>query len=720
MIKIELYIEGVKADMFADESVTISDRVKDSKDPGQLFTAYTRQFSLPASKTNNKIFKHYHNERVITRFDARRKASALIKLNGADKYKGYVKLNLVDLKDNKAFSYKVQFFGELTSLKDLFGEDMLHDLAYASLTVNTLNKYNHSYDLATVKAGLEDSLVYSAGSMVSGSDGEIIYPLISHTTQFTVSSSGFHEFGDTTTKLNYVDLKPALRVNKIIEAIEGKYNISFGGGFFDGDMFNELFMWLHRTKGYMGSDASGATDFNWFNYMVDLDYVSGDPDARPLTSYYQSSNRYSRYTVKFEVNPVETGNYSMYILTNKPGTTSASENESGTIEIELELDSLDFPIDSWNNYETIAWNPLFVVHTEGGITTFTPTMTVVRTYRDGFLDTEHIETSVYDATGAVTAVTDVIIGEQMPKLKIIDFMRGLFKMFNLVAYETQETDGTYLLNVKPLDDWYADGKTLDITEYVDITASTVERVAPYNVVEFKYKEPKTFLITRANELSNIDFGNSTIALTDDSYLFDGGKYAVNLPFEKMMFERITNETTSVLSQIQWGWFVDDQETQKEPTLGSPLLFFRVNRDATTDNITWADASTSADYNAPSNVNESLDQTINFNAEIDEYVQGDANLESLFKNYHATYIQGIFDASTRRKKVTAYLPPRIINGYKLNDKIVISGIEYSIDSININLQNGKSQLDLLRMSGFGEKFTVNKWVQVGWVDEGWVD
>lgn len=719
MILLQLYIDGVKADL-DDTSIKIINRIKDSKDPATLFTAYTHQFVLKASKTNNKIFKHYHDENVVTRFDARIKTSAVLKLNGADKYKGYIKLNGVDLEDNSPRAYRIQFFGELTSLKDRLGEDMLEDLAYTALTENTLNKYNHPYTQANVKAGFEDSLVYSAGSMVSGSDGEIIYPFISHTRQFEVSSSGLHEFGDNTKPLDYVDLKPALQVKPIFDIISEKYSINFAGDFLDSDLFKELFLWLHRNKGYMVSTSAGSTDLNWLSYMDDLDYDAGDGDQRPLNSYYVSAWKYARYEVEFEVAPVETGPYDMFVYTQKSNTFGALFGVTGTNTITLELNSQNYPPTGIGQWENIDWNPLFLVHTEsGGIVNFTPTITVTRYLKYDPFVPEVVTTSTYDASGAVTTLNDVIISEQVPKMKIIDFIRGVFKMFNLVAYERQiENSGEYEIVIVPLDEYYAQGKTVDITKYVDISNSSVERVAPYKTVNFQYTKPSTFLIKNANEISGIDFGNEKLTLSSDLYLFDGGDYKLELPFEKMMYERFINTTTEANTELIWGWFVDDQVNNPEPALGAPLLFLKNNRSCATDSVTWAATGTSTTFNAASNVSSDELQTIHFGAENDEFEQT-VNENSLFANYHSTYIQGIFDSSTRRKKVTAYLPPRIILNSELNDKIVISGVQYQIDSISTNLSNGKTQLELLRMSGFEEKYNVNNWVDVGWVDEGWV-
>ena len=63
----------------------------------------------------------------------------------------------------------------------------------------------------------------------------------------------------------------------------------------------------------------------------------------------------------------------------------------------------------------------------------------------------------------------VVITEQMPKLKIKDFLNGLFRQFNLTAY----VDFNNEIVVKTLDNYYAGGDTQDITQYVKTDEHTV-------------------------------------------------------------------------------------------------------------------------------------------------------------------------------------------------------------------------------------------------------
>ena len=61
MLKLQLYIEGKEVEMFKDESITLTQNITDVKKIDAVLTDYSRSFTVPASKNNNKIFKHFYN-----------------------------------------------------------------------------------------------------------------------------------------------------------------------------------------------------------------------------------------------------------------------------------------------------------------------------------------------------------------------------------------------------------------------------------------------------------------------------------------------------------------------------------------------------------------------------------------------------------------------------------------------------------------------------------
>ena len=133
MNNVELYIknadrEYVSVDIYDNETIQIEDSIQDVRDISKIFNTFTRDFKVPASYENNKLFKHYYNLNIDNGFDGRVKTEALIKVGGVDYKEGFLSMLGVSLKDNKPSSYKIIFQGLAISLKDKLQDDELKDL----------------------------------------------------------------------------------------------------------------------------------------------------------------------------------------------------------------------------------------------------------------------------------------------------------------------------------------------------------------------------------------------------------------------------------------------------------------------------------------------------------------------------------------------------------------------------------------------------------------
>ena len=726
----------IDADLNPEVNVSLNDSIKDAKDVGKVFTAYSNQFKLPASKNNNRIFKYFHNHNVLNGFDARRKHEAILKLNGFDFKKGYIKLNKVNLKDNAPLSYDIQFFGELSSLKDILGKAELRDLS-------SLNQYNHEYNVTNVRNGFEEGLdIYVAPDgtrfVTKDPDGDIKYPLISHTRLFEYDNQKFHRLlseeekaaGYTVAsadRLDHADLKPAIRVSKIFDAIEANFpKIKFNKDWINsvaarsGSPFDELFMWLHRDKGYLNYDIDPETPDPTFDTLVlnlwrnlkdgtgdnEYDYTSGDGDVRPL-QVSSSGISARKFSGTFEVEGTSSGAVWAKVFLKRNGvdyswlTTGATYSESGNVTIDFDIDE---------EYDG-DWEIITIVRCENSVGAVIPTLTITDvSIQYG------TRVSVYGGS-AVSLVENVLVPLCMPKKKVIDFLSDLFKMFNLVAYEVRHLDGTYEIFIESLDSYYLKGTAYDITQYIDISESNVERISPYSYISLRFPEKKTFLAINQEKITGDDFGNVEFRIdsfdegnnSTSEYLFDGGDYTIEPKFEKVMYERLENRSVApyTLSDIQIGLYVNDnKEDVPEPVVGEALLLYTVNEDlvSATEYIRWSDGNNSQKYNRPSNVKEDESQTLHFNEEFDEWTRL-TNPNSLFNNFYKTYISGIYSPYARRVIVDAHLPSLIYSKIELNDEVIINDIVFLIESIKTNLTTGKSSLKLLRATDIKPKYVV---------------
>ncbi len=678
--------------MFDDVGVTITDTIKDVRDVNKVFTEYSQTFSLPASKTNNKIFKHYYNNDIVGGFDARIRVPAKLQLNSIPFKTGYIKLEGVDLRDNKPHTYRITFFGNTISLKNLLGEDLLSDLEW----LNNFSTDENGDNLLWNPVFIEQYLTESVDDRTV--DG-VVYPnaiqvpLITHTQRLYYDSNTsspeldegdlhYHDAGGNHRHgVKWNELKFAIKLKIIIKAIENQYGIVFSSDFFDNDdSFQNLYMWLHRTKGAVttGSQITEYVSFveGWSNYVGSISRMSNN--ALTLTNAVIDSLVLNLQPNSGSINK----SYSVTVFQSGNvvyQSTSDSGNRSFNIPIAL-LSGYTVQVTSNQavSFDIVRWS----------------------------VDTYPNQSDTYDTAFNVAEVFIFNIQQQIPKMKVIDFLTSIFRMFNLVAY----VQGGEMV-VKTLDDFYASYNSYDITKYVDVSKSQTNVALPFREIVFTYEGLGTFLAKQHNQLFNKDWGKEEYKGSTYSgeslSIFSEGIYNYKIPFEHMKFERLIDLNTSGETDIQWGFCVDDNRSSY---IGKPLIFYMDLKTLTTDErisfVYEVDPVTNepenhkpiSSYYAPANSDLSRTQvsdrqSLNFSPEPDEWELEVTN-ETLFNNYHINYISSVFNESNRLTKITAYLPLRILYKYTLADRFIVSGKSYKINSIETDFYTGKSEIELL--------------------------
>ena len=677
MQQIQLYIQGQRVELFDDETVSITQSIQNVKDISKVFTDFSKPFTLPATKTNNKIFKHYYNFHIENTFDARKKVDAEIELNNLPFRKGKVKLEGVGLKDNKPNTYKIVFYGNTVTLKDLLGEDKLQALT-------DLNSETLVYNDTNVKAKLT----------VDPTTTDVIVPLITHTQRLTYDSSTGHSHGQegdggnlyydsghtgqNLHGVNYTELKYALRVHRIIEAIQVKYSeITFSDDFFNTTNvpYYNLFLWLHRKKGNVENlDGVNQSIVNSFTPTV----FDEDTESQIVnTSTLRISGVINYYrNVDLILTPDTTTTPPPYkVIVFKDGVEvyqSAVITSALTItKSDIELSQADYTIfiqaAADVNFTNINWSI---------------------EYQEPFSSPENTSYP----TGAFTHVSafDFTMTQQIPEMKIIDFLTGLFKMFNLTAYIEDN-----VVVVKTLNAYYSSGTSYDITKYVDVNKSQVNAALPYREISFYAEDTETFLAKKHEQLAGKTWGKSEYKGKQKELA--GELYKIVTPFSQLKYERLIDENTSNETDVQYGYFVDDNQ---DSYYGKPLLFYPIRQTSATE-ISFVNASGHeplTTYIIPSNsvyLNPATGKdNLNFYLEVNEYTATQDFKDTLFVKYYQNYILSVFDPTNRLTKVTAYLPLNILRKYNLSDRFVIKGNSYKINSINTNLQTGKSDIELL--------------------------
>ena len=662
MYKVELYIDGQRADLFQNENIEINLSVQNIKDISKVFGDFTQSFTIPASVQNNKIFKHYYNVDISGSFNASVRVDAFIEVNHNLFRAGVLELESVQVKQGQPYAYSVGFFSNVTSLKDKFGEDNLTDL--------DLSAYDHTYNDTNIEAGLN--------GYVSGTSNSIIYPLISPVANWiydsTSSDSGanniWYHNGHPEHGVFYYDLKPAIKLQKILDAIESKYSITFNSDFFDSADFGKLFMWCHRRAGYMFKDQEvGAT-----SELIELVSGGGTPfddtlhrfpvtaSANPaLIAYTCTATASTEYRIDVYINDIR------FSSTKHTGNVS---NIYVVLPTLLVGDYVDMRLAPSGDGQAVTV----------GVTA------------NWYADTGAV--TLLAATGITTAMTTagiVTLSDQMPEQKVSDFIGSLVRAFNLVIVPTG--NGQY--DIEPLDDWYAEGTTREITEYVDTEEVNINKPQLYRRISYKYNETEAILGEQYRLQNDIGYGDLRADFT-----FDGEEFDVEVGFDHMLFERLDNLNNG-LSEINVGKTIT---RELEPYIGNPFIFYASGTITVSSSLArygYIDMSNSENAKSSfwfaSNVNATtaanVTKTLNFGTEVDPYLlQGFS--QGLYNTYWKDYITDLYDTQRRVFKYKAQLPLGIMLALKVNDKLTIGERNYIINQLKLNLTTGEAEMELL--------------------------
>ena len=697
MRRLQLYIGNDRVDLFKDETVSLTQTIQNVKDIAKVFTEFTQTFSVPASRTNNKIFKHYYNFDISGGFDARKKSAARIELNDLPFKDGKIALQGVELKNNLAHTYKITFFGNTVDLKDILTDDQLSSLSFSDY-------YDRLYDFGTVTGVMQDGLT------------PFIVPLITHTNRL-IYNSGSHVAFDPEATINNLyhqgsgspsqngvywnEFKYAVRLQNIIEAIQTKYDITFSDDFFNdanNEQFSTLYMWLHRKSGSVERPT-----------QVDFVYTRLT-DLVPVQQQGISSVNNGVITVNIPNNGLEPNSLVINLTTLSPNNYSVQVIRNGGLVVgELNSVSGNQTLTILAGQDGFQNNSTYIIQI-GGVVTFNANDIDVFVNALAPSGVSAVDTYHNSLQFGTNQSKEFNIVEQIPKMKIIDFLSGLFNMFNLTAY----VDGDGTIVVRTLDSYYADStQVYNIDKYLDTTKSTSDVALPYNKINFSYKGLGSLLAKQFEQLTNSGWGSLSYTLDGDIFDAPSEPYKIEVPFEHMQFERLYDQGNSppTSTDVQWGYSVNEN---LQSYIGEPLLFYGISITEGTnirirDTVINNNVADITRYIIPSNsfsIAPSKSRfNIHFQNELNEYlanepdglVAGDNALgftDTLFENDYKEYIQDVFNFRRRLVKITAYLPMKVYYNLQLNDLIELGQDSYKINSMKTDLTTGKTEFELL--------------------------
>ena len=285
MRKVQIYIEGELLELFADEVISLTSSVQNVQDIAKVFTDFTQSFTVPASPYNNAIFQHFYESAVDGTIDHQLRREARIEIDLIPFRTGKIQIEKSNLKKGMVESYTITFYGDIRTLQDYFGEDKLATL--------DMTPYTHEYTGANVQTRITSSSSY-----------DIRYPLISSSRLWVYGGGGAQDISQNSHHIHYNELFPAIKINRIFEAIETKYAIDFQGTFLSDKRFTNCFLWLKNKADFAFYTPQKQVDFDGILYSSSLDGFFDQIENRIELSYRPDLTGYPAGNFQIECYPI--------------------------------------------------------------------------------------------------------------------------------------------------------------------------------------------------------------------------------------------------------------------------------------------------------------------------------------------------------------------------------------------------------------------------------
>ena len=655
-----------RLELFNDEKINLTLSVQNLSDISKTFTDFSQSFTVPGSVVNNKIFEHFYQNDVDGNLDYNLKRPAYIEIDFIPFRKGVLMLEKANVKNGLIDNYSVSFFGNLTSLKDLFGEVKINQLDFSSI----------SFPMTAVNVvdRIRDETV----------DYDIRFPLIAPDRVWTYADGGVNDITIDANTFAYYELFPAVKVARMFDAIETYFGVTFVSDFFSDERWTKLFMLAKNTN--VIDINSITTDLTFDNQSLIFDQIvaGANPDSvvdptpavkfvtNEIWVFWNPIPRVQRHEIVLNLQTISApSDYFIEVYLNG----DLNQTVQGS-----DVNPADFTISIPN---TSGLNNIYsfkIKATQTVVIEYQITYNIV-TLLGGVSVNNYVDVSCFPTT--LTRSLDP--ANTLPDMKVSDFFSAILKQFNLTCVGIEQN----VFQIEPLEDWYNQGATVDVSKYVDSESIDIARVPLYRNILMKYQQSEAFTNRQYFAISNQEYGN-----TNNVYSYDGGDFTIEQPFENLLFTESVG--TNPLDVAILGYHLNQnyQSYTSKPT----LLYCYGTSGSISPNIKVFD-NVSIYYSINKYMLFGQDITVsgtkyslNFGAD-NSIIHKETIQNGLFATYYFSYLSNLYNLKQRLTTYKSMLPLSILTSLRLNDRLIIRDKRYIINDVKVELTTGEATLTL---------------------------
>ena len=469
----------VICDLYQEEDIPLTLSIDDFKNVTEQVKSYSKDFNLPATKRNNRIFNNMFD---VTRaddgmiFNPYVKTACLLKQDGFIIFEGY--LRLIDVKDKDGeISYNVNLYSEVISLADVLKDRTFSQLEFSEL--------NHDYTFSNIKYSWQGILNLTnplptgtfAGTAGATTTGVLKYPYIDWNHQFSIDTSGNPVLSNLEAAF-----RPCIKLKYLIQNIFAATDFNYTSDFFDSAEFDRLYMdfnWgannapvastnTFSCNGGQGTHYAGTSYTNFVLDNTGLAFFVFPPNYDSTTNIITATAINETYNINYK-----------YTITNTDTVTR-------TVECRYLKNTADF---DYSGIITLAAGTSYVYQGNLNVSLNTGDTlqaqfkassagVVQQAIGGGGLS---FGTNVIFIVNILAITADTLLQTLRGELGQWDFLKGIMTMFNLVSMKDENNPANIL--IEPYNDVFLtnpDTKELDWTDKVDVSEMELKPLTDLN------------------------------------------------------------------------------------------------------------------------------------------------------------------------------------------------------------------------------------------------
>ena len=694
----------VICDLYEDEDIPLTLSVDNFKNVAEKTQSYSKDFNLPATKRNNKIFDNIFEISRTTdglTFNPYVKTQCVLKQDGYILFEGFLRMIEISQDSVGEISYNVNVFSETVALIDVLKDKTFNNMSFKELQ-HTYNFDQIEKSWATSGTGITYTNANTSGFRNAYST--VKYPFIDWTGNIFIDAA------TNNPKLNKITdaFRPCINIKYLVDRIfQDTQQFSYTSTFFNSNLFTDLYMdfnWGEEGESiingaFKADEANTGVTYSTTSQVIDFDDLD---DGNIIASdYYNLSNNkittlVAGTIVKFNFQLFSTTVTSPLIQTN-----ILEVYVGGVLKQTIPHFRTSSVITSDSN-----------AYVSGVIGTGTPTDPALaagseiqfKLSKGAASNTDFVLDNSLAKVIIEIESTLIDVEQQLlnfrGELKQWDFLKGLFTMFNLISLPDPDNPNNLL--IEPYEDVFnvntagtnlaSRGIQHDWTDKVDVSEMKLTPLTDLNKnTIFKFEEDEDDHVFNLYKKSTNGFLYGSKEFSAEAYtILEGTDEIVAEPFAatviKPLFEQFGDFITPAI------FTANDEATETESFQNLPRIFYK-NTTFTLGSgeyytvpayggATQSDESTFLRFSHLSDI-PSVTSAIDYNFGECQLVFpiGASPVNNLFNFYWLPYYAELYNPDTRIMTIKVNLTPSDISTFNFYDRVFIKNQIFRVNKID---------------------------------------